>query len=366
MNSNVFAQDNGLFYHHWKMDSTVVFTYVDSTARRVMMESECLLPHEDLSFAGRHTRRAMKKIAPSVWQLTTSRKLSPELYTFRLFVDGKQQLSLKSYELIWKRNVQKHLFVLSGDAQSNLYLSLSPRGYLDTLSWSNADGDQLHAIVYRPFSYNDSTSYPVLYLLHGINGNQYDWLRQGRIAQILDNLIHQQRIEEVLVVMPRCLLSTPQSNVQVKATNVCNYGEILSGRFEDTFDDIHTYIQSHYTIRATGNAIAGLSCGARQAANIAHNDSCYFSYVGLFSPVVSRKQLPIASNEDMKYWVGACSHDWMFLGNAKRYVRQLQKTNIHPHYVEKIGGHTFRNWRIFITEFLIWAYPNDTRPIIVQ
>lgn len=347
------------------MDSTVVFTYIDSTAHRVVLESECLLPHDDLSFAGRNTRRAMKKIAPSVWQISTSRKLTPELYTFRLFVDGKQQLALNNYEVIWKRNLQKYIFLLSGDAQSNLYFSTSPQGHLDTLSWLNTKGEQMHAVVYLPASYHDSISYPVLYLLHGINGNQYDWVGQGRIAQIVDNLICQQRIQELIVVMPRCLLSTPKSDEHVKATNVGNYGEILSGKFEDEFYAIHSYIQSLYKVRDTCNAIAGLSCGARQAVNIAHDNSSFFSYVGLFSPVVSRNQVPVVSN-NMRYWVGACANDWMFLGNAKRYVRKLEKNNIQFQYIENIGGHTFTNWRKFVTEFLLWAYPIDTIQIIVE
>ena len=66
-NDCLFAQENGVFTHHWNTDSTITFTYVDSTAHRVAIESSCLLPKEDKSFAGRQARCAMREVAPSVW-----------------------------------------------------------------------------------------------------------------------------------------------------------------------------------------------------------------------------------------------------------------------------------------------------------
>lgn len=363
INNSVFSRSHAVFSHFWNEDSTVTFTYIDSTARRVVMESECLLPHEDLSFAGHHVRRAMHEVQPSVWQVTSSRKLMPELYTFRIFVNGKQQMVLPSYERIRKHNQQKHIFLLRGDAQSALYAPATLQGHLDTLSWLNDRNKRMHAVVYLPESYCDTIAYPVLYLLHGINGSHYDWLGQGRIANILDNLIAQQRIQPLVVVMPRCLLSSPKSAKHVKASNVGNYGEVLSGKFEKEFHGIHRYMQSLYQIRDTGNAVAGLSCGARQAVNIVHSETCCYSFVGLFSPVVSHEQL-VATCSEMGYWVGACKDDWMFYGNAKRFVRRLEKKNIYPEYVEEIGGHTFVNWRKFVTAFLLWAYPMDATQIL--
>lgn len=358
-NDCLFAQENGVFTHQWNTDSTITFTYVDSTARRVALESSCLLPKEDRSFAGRQARCAMREVAPSVWQITTRRAITPDLYTFRLFVNGKQQMQLPHYETIWKRNKQLHILIISGEPQADLYLETSLRGRIDTLAFLGEKGNTFDAVVYLPNAYSDTVVYPVLYLLHGINGNQYDWTGQGRLAHIVDNLIAEKQIQPLIVVMPYCLLSEPKFHEHVKATNVGNYGEILSGQFEKQFYEIQRYIQSHYSVQEQGNAIAGLSCGARQTMNIAHDDSTYFSYVGAFSPVVSEQQLPDAQN-NIAYWVGACSDDWMFRGNAKRLVKGLKKKQIQPTYVEKSGGHTFANWRRFVAEFIVWAYPIDT------
>lgn len=350
----IYAQ--GILTHRWNTDSTVTFTYIDSTARHVAIKSSCLLPHEDYSFAGRQARRAMQEVQPAVWQLTTRRAIKPELYTFQLIVNGKQQTQLPHYESIWKRNKQKHILLLADSPQSQLYATTYPQGQLDTVDFRGEKGNTFHSIVYLPVGYNDTTEYPVVYLFHGINGNQYDWLGQGRIANILDHLIAQQQIQPLVVVMPYCLLSESKFQDHVKATNVGNYAEILSGKFERQFYEIHRYIQSHYSIQPTGNAIAGLSCGARQAVNIAYTDSSTFAYVGLFSPVVSSRQLPKAYT-NIQYWVGAGSDDWMFRDEAKRFVHGLRKKKIQPTYIETIGGHTFTNWRKFATEFLLWAYP---------
>ena len=359
VNTELMAQLNGSLSHRVNIDSTVTFTYIDSSAHRVILESDCLLPREDHSFAGRQNRCPMHQVSPSVWQLTTPRNLKPELYMFRLFADGEQIINLPNYDWVWKRNKKKHIFLIKGSEQADLYASSPLSGHLDTISFIGETGNRFYAMVYTPANMVDTIAYPVLYLFHGINGNQYDWVGQGRLSQIMDNLIHQKQIQPIIVVMPYCLLSTPKFEEHVKATNVGNYSEILSGKFEEHFYEIYDYIQSHYKTRSVGLAIAGLSCGARQAVNIAHKNPNVFSYVGLFSPVVSRKQLP-PERYNIKYWVGACLDDWMFYDDAQRFVRGLEKNAIQPMYVENEGGHTFINWRKFISEFIQWAYPIDS------
>ena len=50
----------------------------------------------------------------------------------------------------------------------------------------------------------------------------------------------------------------------------------------------------------------------------------------------------------------------MFYDDAQRFVRGIKKNAIQPMYVENEGGHTFINWRKFISEFIQWAYPIDS------
>jgi enterochelin esterase family protein len=42
----------------------------------------------------------------------------------------------------------------------------------------------------------------------------------------------------------------------------------------------------------------------------------------------------------------------MFHPNAKRFCRRLNKEQVPHEYTETIGGHTWRNWRLFLSDFL--------------
>ena len=57
--------------------------------------------------------------------------------------------------------------------------------------------------VYTPPGYSKDKKYPVLYLLHGIGGNENrEWTRQGVANVILDNLFADKKIEPMIVVFP--------------------------------------------------------------------------------------------------------------------------------------------------------------------
>ena len=58
--------------------------------------------------------------------------------------------------------------------------------------------------VYTPAGYenNGKARYPVLYLLHGMGGDEQAWMELGRASQILDNLIAQGKAKPMIVVMP--------------------------------------------------------------------------------------------------------------------------------------------------------------------
>ncbi len=365
----VFAQLDSLrISYSWNEDSTITFTYLDSTARKVVLIGNCMLPKEDLSFAGRQMRRTMHETRPGVWECSTLRRLTPELYTYQIIVDGHRQTDPLNPDSIWVRNQRKSVLLVDGDEQTNLYKPAVQQGKVESVIFIAEDGVRFRMMVYLPHNYQDTLVYPVLYLFHGINGDQRNWLEQGRVGNILDNLIQRGEIQPVIAVMPRCLLSEPKHLDHVESTNVFNYGEILKGRFERRFPDIERYISAHYSVRQRDNAIAGLSCGARQAANIVNLEPGIYSHVGMFSPVVSCKQQPAVQKDTTlysKYWVGGGSNDWMFLADARSYARRLEKKGIDHVYMEIKGGHTFANWRVFVTCFLRWAFGivTDTEPV---
>src|SRR5687767_7414897 len=70
------------------------------------------------------------------------------------------------------------------------------------------------AMVYLPPGYSSARKYPVLYLLHGIGGNENHWTQFGAADSILDNLIAANKAVPMIVVMPHGRASNePETNI---------------------------------------------------------------------------------------------------------------------------------------------------------
>jgi enterochelin esterase-like enzyme len=92
-----------------------------------------------------------------------------------------------------------------------------------------------------------------------------------------------------------------------------------------------------------------LSDGARIAANIANTRPDRIHTVGLFSPVVYKKQLP--KNTGQSYIVYVGKNDF-FKPNGKRFHRRMTKAGYPHQYIETQGGHDWPVWRKCLSDFL--------------
>src|SRR5688572_14236253 len=78
-----------------------------------------------------------------------------------------------------------------------------PKGKIDTITYESATvGTRRRALIYTPPGYSKKNKYPVLYLLHGIGGDEKEWLKGGKPQVILDNLYDDNKIQPMIVVMP--------------------------------------------------------------------------------------------------------------------------------------------------------------------
>lgn len=76
-------------------------------------------------------------------------------------------------------------------------------GTIDTVTYeSKAVGTKRRALIYTPPGYSKKIKYPVLYLLHGIGGDEKEWLNGGKPQAILDNLYAANKLAPMIVVMP--------------------------------------------------------------------------------------------------------------------------------------------------------------------
>jgi len=76
-------------------------------------------------------------------------------------------------------------------------------GKIDTVTYySQSVGNNRKMLVYTPPGYSANSTYPVLYLLHGIGGDEKEWFDHGSPNVILDNLYAEKKLKPMIVVLP--------------------------------------------------------------------------------------------------------------------------------------------------------------------
>ena len=140
------------------------------------------------------------------------------------------------------------------------------------------------ANVYLPPGYDPGRKYPVLYLLHGIGGDETEWLRFASPNVVLDNLVADGKAEPMIVVMPngRALPDDRAEGDIFSREKVAGFAA-----FErDLLESLIPAVEANFAARADreGRAIAGLSMGGGQTLNFGLGHLDTFAWIGAFSP----------------------------------------------------------------------------------
>src|SRR4030095_7466051 len=118
-------------------------------------------------------------------------------------------------------------------------------GKIDTISYSSTTvGTIRRSLIYTPPGYSKKKKYPVLYLLHGIGGDEKEWFINGHPEVILDNLYAQGKVEPMIVVLPN-----GRAMKDDRATgNIFDSAKVAAfATFEkDLLNDLIPYIEKHY------------------------------------------------------------------------------------------------------------------------
>lgn len=336
-------------------DRTVVFRYADSTAKSVKLYCDGNLRKETTTIKGEGYQTVkMKRDQDGIWSYTTP-PMAPEVYTYQFKANGEIFPDPTNPDSIRVHDSKRSSFIISGTPQTDLYTSEQLQGHLDTLQFQCSKEDKIRKIiVYTPPRYDeDGQDYPVFYLLHGLNGNECAWIDRGRAVQILDNLILQQKAKPMILVMPDvnpvCLISQGEDVGLLQ--NVLLFNTWKKREFEQCYPEMDAYLSGIYRFsRQEGSrAVAGLSAGARQAANLSNMYANTFSQAGLFSPIVNGKQVPDSLYTE--FWIGAGNAD-IFHPRMNRFRNKMQRHHIPYTMYDSDGGHTWRNWRVYFTKFV--------------
>lgn len=314
----------------------------------------------------------LKEGKGGVWEFTTPEPLKPELYSYSFIVDDLKMMDPSNVYMIRDVASVTNVFIVGGERADLYKVNKVPHGTVSRV-WYNSStlGMDRRMTVYTPAGYETSGKrYPVFYLLHGMGGDEEAWIALGRTSQILDNLIAQGKAKPMIVVM------TNGNAAQEAAPGESSLGFVvpsmqqpktMEGSFETAFPDVVKFVDSNYrTINSKlGRAIAGLSMGGYHALHISKQYPDIFNYVGLFSAAImpgKDVKSPIYDNMEGKlkiqfgkkpalYWIGIGNTDFLYKDN-EMYRKMLDEKGYKYTYYESSEGHIWKNWRIYLTEFV--------------
>ncbi len=225
-------------------------------------------------------------------------------------------------------------------------------GIIDSVSYNSTTvGNGRRALVYTPPGYSRNKKYPVFYLLHGIGGDEKEWLNGGHPEVILDNLYSEDKIEPMIVVMPN-----GRAMKDDRATgNIFDKDKVEAfATFEkDLLNDLIPYIEKNYPVfkDREHRAIAGLSMGGGQSLNFGLGNLDKFAWVGGFSSAPNTKAPqelvpdPEKAKQQLKLlWISCGDKDGL-INFSKRTHDYLLANNVpHIYYVDH-GYHDFNVWK---------------------
>jgi enterochelin esterase-like enzyme len=186
-----------------------------------------------------------------------------------------------------------------------------PRGNLETVTYeSKSVGTTRKMQVYTPSGYSKEKKYPVLYLLHGIGGDETEWPRFATPDVLLDNLIADGKATPMIVVMPN---GRAQKNDRAEG-DVFRSAPAFAAFEEDLLNSVIPAIESRYSVQADREhrALAGLSMGGGQSLNFGLKHLDTFAWVGAFSAAPNTrpaKELvpdPAAAKDKLKLLFLSC------------------------------------------------------------
>ncbi|MCX6329691.1 MAG: alpha/beta hydrolase-fold protein [Bacteroidia bacterium] len=226
-----------------------------------------------------------------------------------------------------------------------------PHGKIDTVIYaSKTVGTNRRAIIYTPPDYSKSKKYPVLYLLHGIGGDEKEWLKGGQPQVILDNLYADKKVEPMIVVMPNGRAIKDDRPINTMAPDRV---QAFTTFEKDLLNDLIPFIEKKYPVikDREHRAIAGLSMGGGQSLNFGLGNLDRFAWIGGFSSAPNTKppdQLlpdPEEARKKLKLlWISCGDNDGLITFSQRTHDYLNANDVPHIYYIEP-GVHDFKVWK---------------------
>jgi enterochelin esterase-like enzyme len=349
-------------------DKTVTFRIHAPKAQEVKLSSSDIPRTGAGEFPGMGRGVAMKKSDNGVWEATVG-PIAPGAYRYNFNVDGLAVIDPRNPATSEANANTWSLVYVPGSEISDT--QSVPHGAVAQVMYQSQTLKRPRRMhVYTPPGYEKGEDkYPVLYLLHGAFDCDASWSTVGRAGFILDNLIAAGKARPMIVVMP------------AGHTGPFRFGPAGNRSFErqmeefgeDFVKDLKPYVESNYRVIGdpANRAIAGLSMGGAQTLNIAGSHLDEYGYIGVFSSGIfgiaggfggaapntqwEDEHRAVLDNPDLKkqlrlVWFG-CGKDDFLIQTSKATVDMLKSHHFDVESKETDGGHTWSNWRDYLTAF---------------
>lgn len=216
-----------------------------------------------------------------------------------------------------------------------------------------------NANVILPPNFNKGKKYPVLYLLHGIGGDENEWFG-GKPNEVIYNLVADGKAKEMIIVIP---------NIRIRHKDVVTAPEFFSvehfrefdNALNDMRDNLMPWVENEYpTLDGRDHrAIAGLSMGGRAALHIGISLIDEFSYIGAFTPAIGvlpyhvedglftqdTFTIPDEYKKNTLIMIVKGNNDGVVGKCPEEYSSVLTKNGVPHIYYITDGGHDFNVWK---------------------
>jgi enterochelin esterase-like enzyme len=225
-----------------------------------------------------------------------------------------------------------------------------PHGKLEMIEYdSKTVGTTRKMLVYTPPGYSADQKYPVLYLLHGIGGDETEWKRFAAPDNLFDNLLADKKIVPFIAVMPN---GRAETNDRAEG-NVYAHAKAFENFEQDLLKDVIPAIEAKYSVASDREhrALAGLSMGGGQSLNfgLAHLDT--FAWIGGFSSAPNTKAPekllpdPAAAKDKIKLLWLSCGNRDGLISISQNIHRYLKEHDIPHVWNVDSNAHDPTEWR---------------------
>ena len=326
-------------------DGTVTFRVKAPAAREVLLTGAVL------TGLGKGNKPVpFTKGDDGVWTLTVG-PLAPDMYQYHLLIDGVRVADPNNTIAGSTAMPPFSTLVVHGggpawyDARNVPHGAVTRQVYHSTVTQGERD-----LYVYTPPGYDRRKTYPVLYLVGGSGDLPRNWIYDGRVDLIMDNLLAERKAVPMVIAVP---------NNQMIHRNHPRHVELTFDLFgAELRKHVIPLVESAYSVRKDprGRALAGLSMGGRHTMFVGLRSLDLFASFGILSAgdVDAEKSLakflndPEANRKVAYLFVGQGTEEAKGQIGARCVAlhEALERHKIrHEYYVGGHGGHDWATWR---------------------